>query len=55
MDTQKDLRLLQMWIIPPKRGVVPLYGSQKYKEEERRNKLLNIVSSQKGNAKIKIH
>jgi len=55
MDTQKDLRLLQMWIIPPKRGVVPLYGSQKYKEDERRNKLLNIVSSQKGNAKIKIH
>lgn len=55
MDKKKALRLLQIWIIPPIRGVVPLYGSYKFQEKERRNKLLNIVSSQNGNSKIKIY
>ena len=51
----KDLRLLQMWIMPPKNDTKPLYGSHRYQIEERKNKLLNIVSSQKGDAKVKIH
>lgn len=51
----KDLRLLQIWIIPPKNGLQRLYGSHKFTKEEKQNKLLNIVSSQEGNAKIKIH
>jgi redox-sensitive bicupin YhaK (pirin superfamily) len=51
----KDLRLLQIWIIPPKNGLQRLYGSHKFTKEEKKNKLLNIVSSQEGNAKIKIH
>jgi len=51
----KDLRLLQIWIIPPKNGLQKLYGSHKFTKEEKQNKLLNIVSSQEGNAKIKIH
>jgi redox-sensitive bicupin YhaK (pirin superfamily) len=51
----EDLRLLQIWIIPPEKGLSRLYGSHKYKEFERKNKLLNIVSSEKGEAKIKIH
>lgn len=50
-----DLRLLQMWIIPPKKHVSPLYGSHKFTPTESENKLLNIVSSQEGDAKIKIH
>ena len=50
-----SLRLLQIWIVPPKRGVTPLYGSHKYQLEDRKNKLLNIVSSQNGDAKIKIY
>ncbi|MFA6789398.1 MAG: pirin family protein [Arcobacteraceae bacterium] len=50
-----DLRLLQIWILPPLKDVSPLYGSHKYKDEERKNRLLNIVSSQTGKAKVKIH
>ena len=50
-----DLRLLQIWIIPPKAGLPRLYGSHKYKFEQRDNKLLNIVSSQNGNSNIKIY
>ena len=50
-----DLRLLQIWIIPPKNALPRLYGSKKYLEENRKNSLLNIVSSQTGNADIKIY
>ena len=51
----KDLRLLQIWILPPKKGLTKLYGSHKFKKEQSENKLLNIVSSKDGNALIKIH
>jgi quercetin 2,3-dioxygenase len=51
----KDLRLLQIWIVPPKSGLPRLYGSKQFNEIERKNKLLNIVSSQDGNADIKIY
>ncbi len=44
-DSSKDLRLLQIWIIPPKTSLPRLYGAHKFKKEERANKLLNIVSS----------
>ncbi len=50
-----DLRLLQIWIIPPKSGLPRLYGSKRYEKNQRENKLLNIVSSQNGNANIKIY
>ncbi|MFY9089600.1 pirin family protein [Arcobacter aquimarinus] len=50
-----DLRLLQIWIFPPKAGLPRLYGSKKFEENERKNRLLNIVSSQNGNADIKIY
>ncbi|ADG91898.1 Pirin domain protein [Arcobacter nitrofigilis DSM 7299] len=55
LNKTKDLRLLQIWIIPPKSSLPRLYGSKRYLEEERKNKLLNIVSSQEGDAEIKIH
>ncbi|MFA6741946.1 MAG: pirin family protein [Arcobacteraceae bacterium] len=50
-----DLRLLQIWIIPPKSGLPRLYGSKRYEEKDRINKFLNIVSSTDGNADIKIY
>lgn len=53
--SDKPLRLLQIWIIPPKHNLPKLYGSHKYKFEDRDNKLLNIVSSQNGNSPIKIY
>ncbi|MGE0050432.1 MAG: pirin family protein [Arcobacter sp.] len=55
LHESQDLRLLQIWIIPPKAGLPRLYGSHRFKEDERTNKLLNIVSSQKGDSKIKIY
>ena len=55
LHQSNDLRLLQIWIIPPKAGLSRLYGSHRYKFEERDNKLLNIVSSQDGNSNIKIY
>jgi redox-sensitive bicupin YhaK (pirin superfamily) len=51
----EDLRLLQIWILPPRQGLDRLYGSCRFTEEDRKNKLLNIVSSQAGRAKIKIY
>ena len=55
LHPSQDLRLLQIWILPPKKGLDILYGSYKFKEEERKNKLLNIVSSKDGNAKIQLY
>ncbi|WP_320035811.1 pirin family protein [Halarcobacter sp.] len=55
LHNSKILRLLQIWILPPKNGLPKLYGSHKFKEEERKNNLLNIVSSTNGEAKVKIH
>ena len=54
-ESDKILRLLQIWIIPPQKGLPWLYGSHKFKEEDRYNKLLNIVSSQDGDSAIKIY
>ncbi len=51
----QDLRLLQIWILPPYKDMEPSYGSYRYKEEERKNRLCNIVSSLKGDSKIKLH
>lgn len=50
-----DIRLLQIWIVPPKDGLERIYGQKNYTYEERENKLLNIVSSLKGDSEIKIH
>lgn len=50
-----DLRLLQIWIIPPFAGLPRLYGSKRYEEKDRINKFLNIVSSTEGTADIKIY
>ncbi len=51
---EEDLRLLQIWILPPEKGLAPMYGEELYTEDERQNRLLNIVSSKDGSAKIKI-
>ncbi len=55
LHKSEDLRLLQIWIIPPKQGLPRLFGSRKFEENQRQNKLLNIVSSQDGNADIRIY
>lgn len=54
-STSEDLRLLQMWIVPPKKNLSIVYGSEQYAQVQRENKLLNIVSSQDGNAAVQLH
>ncbi|MGJ0319453.1 pirin family protein [Aliarcobacter cryaerophilus] len=54
-ESDKILRLLQIWVFPPQKGLPRLYGSHKFKEKDRYNKLLNIVSSQDGDSAIKIY
>jgi len=51
----QDLRLLQIWIIPPQKNLQTLYGSYRYTKTQRENKLLNIVSSQNANAAVKLY
>lgn len=55
LHKSENLRLLQIWILPPKNGLPRIYGSHKFKEKQRKNRLLNIVSSKKGKAEVKIH
>ncbi|MBU0632325.1 pirin family protein [bacterium] len=50
-----DLRLLQIWIMPPRKGLDALYGDVSYEVQERKNRLLHIVSDKAGDAKVKIH
>ncbi|MFA9372945.1 MAG: pirin family protein [Poseidonibacter sp.] len=53
--SNKDLRLLQIWIVPPKQSLPRLYGSYKYTPSQKENKLLKIVSSLEGDSKVRIY
>lgn len=55
MHPSKELTLFQIWILPPKKDLKPCYGSHRYTKEDREDKLLNIVSSWDGDAKIKLY
>jgi len=46
------VRLLQIWILPEKRGLPPAYGEHKFDWDERRNKPLHLVSKTGGPATI---
>ncbi|MEI8216569.1 MAG: pirin family protein [Eubacteriales bacterium] len=48
-------RLLQIWILPDRKGHTPNYGDFRFKWEDRENKWLHIVSPMDGNADIKIN
>lgn len=52
------LRLLQIWILPDKKGHAPNYGEYRFKMDERENTWLPIVTSAEhpnGKAPIQIH
>ncbi len=51
----EDLRLLQIWILPPENDLPSIYGQEKYTKEQRKNKFLKVVSSKSGDSKVKIH
>lgn len=54
-DGEELLRLLQIWILPDKKGYAPQYGDKKIAWESRVNTLLPIVSNHDGSAPIQIH
>lgn len=45
----EDLRLLQIWIVPPEKNLPTRYGSYKYTQEQRKNKLLKIIALKEAN------
>lgn len=51
----KELRLLQIWILPDESGHKPNYGEYKFKWNDRINNWLQIVSDKNGNCKVKIN
>lgn len=51
----ETLRILQIWVFPDKTGYKPSYGGVKFNWDERVGKPLHLVSSQDGEAPIKIH
>jgi len=42
------LKLLQIWFIPNGQGLTPSYEQMKFSHEEKKNKLLKVVSGEKG-------
>lgn len=48
-------RLLQIWILPDKNGYKPNYGEYRFDWDERKNKWLHLVSSNHGDAVVKIN
>ena len=45
-DTE-TLKLLQIWFIPDQQGLTPGYEQKKFSHEQKRNKLLKVVSGKK--------
>ncbi len=50
----EELRILQMWVLPDKKGHTPNYGEYKFDWNERK-KISPFVSSKSGEAPIKIN
>jgi len=48
-------RLLQIWILPDKKGYSPDYGEYRFDWDERKNKWLHMVSGKSGNAAVKVN
>lgn len=51
----QDLRLLQIWILPPKKGLEPHYGDVNYTPDERKNRLLHVASNKVNDAKVRLY
>lgn len=54
---ERPLKLLQMWVIPDSKGLVPSWQQKKYSKEQRLGRLLQVVSplDSSGNGTLTIH
>lgn len=43
----EELKLLQIWFVPNRRGLTPSYEQKKYSHNDKKNKLLKVVSGNK--------
>jgi redox-sensitive bicupin YhaK (pirin superfamily) len=48
-------RLLQIWILPDKKGRTPRYGQHQFQENERKNQWLKIVSNKEQETPIQLY
>jgi len=51
---EKPLRLLQIWIFSDTRGLKPSWEQKKYTKDDRKNKLLPVISPKNSNQKDKL-
>ncbi len=52
----REVKFLQIWVIPNKKGVEPRYDQKTFVEAEKQNRLLNIVApTGTGNNTVEIH
>lgn len=51
----KMLRLLQIWILPDKKGYTPSYGDYRFNWSDRKNNWLHMVSGKSGDAPVKVN
>lgn len=54
-ETDEPLRLLQVWILPDRRGYAPRYGDVALDWEARLNRWLPIASGAAGEAPVELH
>jgi hypothetical protein len=47
-DANRELHLVQMWVVPGKAGTQPTYGQQLFTTDDRRNRWLTVASGEDG-------
>lgn len=52
---EQELHLIQTWIVPKEKGLVPQYGSREFELEDRHNRWLHIAGPRGSGAKIDIY
>lgn len=46
-DSEREVHLLQIWILPSKKGIAPSYEQQSFNEKDKRGRFL-LIASEKG-------
>ncbi|HEY44321.1 MAG TPA: pirin family protein [Anaerolineae bacterium] len=54
-STDESTRFINIWIQPSEKGLTPTYGSKSFAEDDRHNRLLQIVSGKEGNGALHIN